>query len=33
MAKKWRTYTPEFKAEAIQLVTAQRYSVAGVAKR
>src|SRR5262249_10600695 len=32
MARKRRTYTPEFKAEAVQLVTAQGYSVAEAAR-
>ena len=32
MAKKRRTYTPEFKAEAVKLVTAQGYSVAEAAR-
>jgi transposase-like protein len=30
MAKKRRTYTPEFKTEAVKLVTEQGYSVACV---
>ena len=32
MAKKRRTYTPEFKTEAIKLVTEQGYSVAEAAR-
>jgi transposase len=32
MARKRRTYTPEFKAEAVQLVTERGYSVAQVAR-
>ena len=32
MAKKRRTYAPEFKAEAVKLVTAQGYSVAEAAR-
>ena len=32
MAKKRRTYTPEFKAQAVQLVTEQGYSVAEAAR-
>ena len=32
MAKKRRTYTPEFKAEAVKLVTEQGYSVAEAAR-
>ena len=32
MARKRRTYTPEFKAEAVKLVTAQGYSVAEAAR-
>ena len=32
MARKRRVYTPEFKAEAVQLVTAQGYSVAEAAR-
>jgi transposase len=32
MTKKRRTYTPEFKAEAVKLVTAQGYSVAEAAR-
>ena len=32
MTKKRRTYTPEFKAEAVQLVTGQGYSVAEAAR-
>ena len=32
MARKRRTYTPEFKAEAVQLVTEQGYSVAEAAR-
>ena len=32
MARTRRTYTPEFKAEAVQLVTAQGYSVAEAAR-
>jgi transposase len=32
MAKKRRTYTPEFKAEAVQRVTEQGYSVAEAAR-
>ena len=32
MAKTRRTYTPEFKAEAIKLVTEQGYSVAEAAR-
>ena len=32
MAKKRRTYTPEFKAEAVRLVTEQGYSVAEAAR-
>ena len=28
MARRRRTYTPEFKTEAVKLVTAQGYSVA-----
>ena len=32
MAKKRRTYTPEFKTEAVKLVTAQGYSVAEAAR-
>src|SRR5215468_2425068 len=33
MARKRRTYTPEFKAEAVKLVTQQGYSVAEAARR
>ena len=33
MARKRRTYTPEFKAEAVRLVTEQGYSVAESARR
>jgi transposase len=32
MARKRRTYTPEFKAEAVKLVTAQGYSIAEAAR-
>ena len=32
MARKRRTYTPEFKAEAVKLVTEQSYSVAEAAR-
>jgi transposase len=32
MAKTRRTYTPEFKAEAVKLVTEQGYSVAEAAR-
>jgi len=32
MTKKRRTYTPEFKAEAVKLVTEQGYSVAEAAR-
>ena len=32
MAKKRRTYTPEFKAEAVKLVTEKGYSVAEAAR-
>ena len=32
MTKKRRTYTPEFKAEAVKLVTQQGYSVAEAAR-
>ena len=32
MARKRRSYTPEFKAEAVQLVTEQGYSVAEAAR-
>src|SRR5258707_5313424 len=32
MARKRRTYTPEFKAEAVRLVTEQGYSVAEAAR-
>ena len=32
MARKRRTYTPEFKAEAVKLVTAQGYSLAEAAR-
>ncbi len=32
MAKKRRTYTPEFKTEAVKLVTEQSYSVAEAAR-
>src|SRR5947209_11192664 len=32
MAKKRRTYTPEFKTEAVKFVTAQGYSVAEAAR-
>ena len=32
MANKRRTYTPEFKAEAVKLVTEQGYSVAEAAR-
>jgi transposase len=32
MARKRRTYTPEFKAEAVKLVTQQGYSVAEAAR-
>ena len=32
MAKKRRSYTPEFKAEAVKLVTEQGYSVAEAAR-
>ena len=32
MGKKRRTYTPEFKAEAVKLVTEQGYSVAEAAR-
>ena len=32
MAKQRRTYTPEFKAEAVRLVTEQGYSVAEAAR-
>src|SRR5882724_5828178 len=32
MARSRRTYTPEFKAEAVQLVTEQGYSVAEAAR-
>ncbi len=32
MARKRRTYTPEFKAEAVKLVTVQGYSVAEAAR-
>lgn len=32
MARKRRTYTPEFKAEAVNLVTDQGYSVAEAAR-
>ena len=32
MARKRRLYTPEFKAEAVQLVTEQGYSVAEAAR-
>ena len=32
MARKRRTYTPEFKAEAVQLVTERGYSVAEAAR-
>jgi transposase len=32
MAKKRRTYTPEFKAEAVKLVTERGYSVAEAAR-
>ena len=32
MARKRRTYTPEFKAEAVKLVTGQGYSVAEAAR-
>src|SRR5439155_2032704 len=32
MARKRRTYTPEFKAEAVKLVTDQGYSVAEAAR-
>jgi transposase len=32
MVRKRRTYTPEFKAEAVQLVTEQGYSVAEAAR-
>jgi transposase len=33
MARKRRTYTPEFKAEAVKLVTEQGYSMAEAARR
>src|SRR5437868_5750900 len=33
MARNRRTYTPEFKAEAVQLVTEQGYSIAEAARR
>jgi transposase len=33
MARTRRTYTPEFKAEAVKLVTEQGYSVAEAARR
>src|SRR5262245_42515270 len=33
MARQRRTYTPEFKAEAVKLVTEQGYSVAEAARR
>jgi transposase len=33
MAKRRRTYTPEFKAEAVRLVTEQGYSIAEAARR
>ena len=32
MARKRRTYTPEFKAEAVRLVTQQGYSIAEAAR-
>ena len=32
MARKRRTYTPEFKAEAVKLVTEQGYSIAEAAR-
>ena len=32
MARKRRTYTPEFKAEAVKLVTEKDYSIAGAAR-
>src|SRR3954471_4286469 len=32
MAKKRRSYTPEFKAEAVKLVTEQGYSIAEAAR-
>jgi transposase len=32
MAQKRRVYTPEFKAEAVKLVTDKGYSVAGAAR-
>ena len=32
LARKRRTYTPEFKAEAVQLVTTRGYSVAEAAR-
>jgi transposase len=32
MAKKRRTYTPEFKTEAVKLVTEQGYSIAEAAR-
>ena len=32
MARKRRTYTPEFKAEAVKLITGQGYSVAEAAR-
>ena len=32
MARRRRTYTPEFKAEAVKLVTGQGYSVAEAAR-
>src|SRR5579884_2592997 len=32
MARKRRTYTPEFKAEAVRLVTEQGYSIAEAAR-
>ena len=32
MARRRRTYTPEFKAEAVKLVTAQGYSAAEAAR-
>ncbi len=32
MAKRRRTYTPEFKAEAVKLVTEQGYSIAEAAR-
>lgn len=32
MARKRRTYTPEFKAEAVKLITEQGYSIAEAAR-